>query len=246
MPPSKTYLVIFLIIGLAAASCQAVAPVSSPPTTQYWRVQYMPALAWMAPAFNLCIRQGPPGYALAVFERPASALDISQAEIILRWGAGTDTSGAPVELGSDDLVLVVNPQNPLQTLTASQIRNIFSGANHAWSDYSKANPNTIQVWSYPQGNEIRQYFEQALSPVDLLPPAHLAPDPNALRQAVAADPSAIGYLPGRWVDTSVRQLSIDGVSELSLRQPILAVTQATPQGAQKEWLLCLQRSIAQK
>jgi phosphate transport system substrate-binding protein len=246
MPLSKTRLVIFLLVGLAVAACQAAAPVSSPPTSQYWRVQYTPALAWMAPAFNLCIRQGPPGYALAVFERPASALDITQAEIILRWGAGTGMSGSLVELGSDDLVVVVNPQIPLQNLTASQIRNIFSGASHAWSDYSKANPDSIQVWSYPEGNEIRQIFEKALSPVDLLPSAHLAPDPNALREAVAADPAAIGYLPGRWVDSSVRQLAIDGTSALSLRQPILAITQAIPQGAQKEWLLCLQRWIAQK
>ncbi len=151
---------------------------------------------------------GPPGYALAVFERPASALDLTQAEITLRWGAPAETSGSLVELGADDLALVVNPHNPLQSLTASQVRDIFSGANHAWSDYSKASPDSIQVWSYPQGNEIRQYFEDALPAPDLLPSAHLAPDPKALRQAVAADPSAIGFLPGRWVDSSVRPLSI--------------------------------------
>ena len=136
--------------------------------------------------------------------------------------------------------------NPLQNLTGSQVRNVFTGTNQAWSDFSKGNANSIVVWSYPQGNEIRQFFEDALSPVDLLPSAHLAPDPHALRQSVAADPSAIGYLPGRWVDTSVRRLTLTNISENSLRRPILAATQATPQGAQKEWLLCLQRSIAQK
>jgi ABC-type phosphate transport system substrate-binding protein len=208
-------------------------------------VQYTPALAWLAPAFNLCIRQQP-GYALAVFERPASALDITQADITLRWGAGADSSGALVELGSDDLILVVNPHNPLQNLTGSQVRNIFSGSNLAWSDFSKGNTNSIVVWSYPQGSEIRQYFEDAFSPVDLLSSAHLAPDPNAMRQAVGADPSAIGYLPGRWVDSSVHPLSITGNSQLSLSQPILAAARTIPQGAQKEWLLCLQRSIAQK
>jgi len=41
-------------------------------------------------------------------------------------------------------------------------------------------------------------------------------------------------------------VAITDISDLSLRQPILAVTQAQPQGAQKEWLLCIQRSIAQK
>jgi len=102
------------------------------------------------------------------------------------------------------------------------------------------------VWSYLQGNEIRQFFEDALSPVDLLSSAHLAPDPNAMRQAVAADPSAIGYLPGRWVDSSVRPLSIAGSPAPSYASPSWAATQATPHGAQKEWLLCLQRSIAQK
>jgi hypothetical protein len=242
---SKFRLVIFLWIGLAMTSCQAGSPASSVPTPQYWRVQYTPALAWMAPVFNLCIRQQT-GFALAVFARPASAMDITQAEITLRWGAPVESSGALVDLGSDDLVIVVNPHNPVQNLTANQVSNIFSGASQTWSDLSKGNKNPIQVWSYPQGNEIRQYFEEAFAPVDLLPSAHLAPDPGAERQSVAADPSAIGYLPGRWVDSSVRPLSINGISETSLRQPILAITQTAPLEAQKTWLLCLQRSIAQK
>jgi hypothetical protein len=246
MSLSKTRLAMIGLVGLALVACQAAPSAASVPTPQYWRVQYTPALAWMAPAFNLCIRQGPPGYALAVFEKPASALDITQAEITLRWGAPAETSGSLVELGSDDLALVVNPHNPLQSLTGSQVKTIFSGTNRAWSDYSKGYANTIRVWSYPQGNEIRQYFEEAFAPLDLLASAHLAPDPNAMRQAVAADPSAIGYLPRRWVDSSVRQLTIADIPEPSLRQPILAITQITPQGAQKEWLLCLQRSIAQK
>jgi ABC-type phosphate transport system substrate-binding protein len=149
-------------------------------------------------------------------------------------------------LGSDDLVVVVNPQNPVHNLTGSQLRNIFSGASRAWSAYSKGKTNPIQVWVYPTGNEIRQYFEDALAPLRLNPSALLAPDPAAMRQAVAGDTSAIGYLPGRWVDSSVRQLSITDISELSLPQPILAITPTEPQGAQKEWLLCLQRSIAHK
>jgi ABC-type phosphate transport system substrate-binding protein len=245
VPPSKVRQLYFVLIGLALVSCQAATPSAPVPTPQYWRVQYTPALAWMAPAFNLCIRQQP-GFALAVFERPASTLDITQADITLRWGAAADSSGAQVELGSDDLVLVVNPQNPLQSLTGSQVRNIFSGTSRAWSDFSKGNVNSIVVWSYPQGSEMRQFFEDALSPVDLLSSAHLAPDPNALRQSVAADPSAIGYLPGRWVDSSVRPLLITGSPAPSLRQPILAATHTAVKGAQKEWLLCLQRSIAQK
>jgi hypothetical protein len=235
---------VYLVIGLATASCQAAPPVAVP-TPQSWRVQYTPALAWLAPEFNLCIRQQP-GYALIVSVKPASALDVAQADITLRWGAAAENTGYLAELGSDDLVVVVNPENPVHDLTASQIRNIFSGVSRAWSAYSKGNSNPIQVWVYPTGNEIRQYFESVLAPLRLNPSALLAPDPVAMRQSVAADLSAIGYLPGRWVDSSVRQLSITDISESSLRQPILAITPTEPQGAQKEWLLCLQRSFAQK
>ncbi len=234
----------FLVIGLAAACTQAAPPVIVP-TPQSWRIQYTPALAWMAPEFNLCIRQQP-GDALIVSEKPASALDVAQAQITLRWGAAPENTGYLTELGSDDLVVVVNPQNPVRNLTGSQIRDIFSGANRTWSAYAKGNPNPIQVWVYPTGNEIRQYFEKSLNPPRLNPSALLAPDPGVMRQAVAADPSAIGYLPGRWVNSSVRGLSIPDIAETSLRQPILALTSAEPQGTQKEWLLCLQRSIAQK
>jgi ABC-type phosphate transport system substrate-binding protein len=242
--PIWTQLAISLAMGLAAASCQGATP-APVPTPQYWRVQYTPALAWMSPDFNLCIRQQA-GYALAVSARPAAALDIGQAEISLRWGAAAESAGYLAEIGSDDLAAVVNPQNPVKNLSASQVTGIFSGAGRTWSTYSKSNSNPIQVWVYPAGNEIRQFFEEAFAPVSLNPAAHLAPDPAAMRQAVADDPSAIGFLPGRWVDSSVRQLPITGISETSLRQPILAITQTEPQGAQKEWLLCLQHSIAQK
>jgi ABC-type phosphate transport system substrate-binding protein len=238
-------LIIALVISQAITSCQAVTPPAIVPTPQFLRVQYTPALAWMAPEFNLCIRQQS-GYALVVFEKPASSLDITQAEITLRLGSPGGDSGYQAELGSDELVVVVNPQNSLQELTGSQVRDIFSGSSRTWSKVSKGNPNPIQVWTYPQGNEIRQYFEDALSPILLNPAAHLAPDPAAMQQAVAADPSAIGYLPVNWVDSSVRQLSIPDIAASSLRLPILAITQTEPQGAQKEWLLCLQHSIAQK
>jgi hypothetical protein len=58
---------------------------------------------------------------------------------------------------------------------------------------------------------------------------------------VAADPNAIGFLPAHWLDSSVRAVTIDGLS--SAAQPILALTTSTPKGTTRSWLLCLQSTI---
>jgi hypothetical protein len=38
-------------------------------------------------------------------------------------------------------------------------------------------------------------------------------------------------------------VTLSDVSKEALQQPILAITRAAPQGAQKAWLLCLQHAI---
>ena len=244
-PTSDHYipiLIILLLIILILSACVPATP-QSLPTPQIWQTQITPSVSWIGPAFNLCTRQQS-GIALSVDERPAQALNPDQADFTLRWGAPDHLDVNATEIATDELVLIVHPDNPIKSLDLSEIKAIFTGKSQKWSAFIKGNPGRIQVWTEASGSDVEQVFQSVLLQQPLTYPfAHLAPDPVAMRQSVAADSTTIGYLPRRWLDATVRAVQIKGVTPSELRQPVLVMRKTEPQGAQKDWLLCLQDTI---
>jgi hypothetical protein len=239
---SMDLLCIFFFLLLTLTGCMPATPPPLP-TPQVWQAQYTPSLSWIGPALNLCTRQQP-GIALTVAEKPAQALDPTQADFTLRWGAPEPLDTFAAEIGSDELVVIVHPGNLIKSLELSEIQAIFTGKSQKWSDFMKGNSDRIQVWTEAEGSDVQQVFQTVLLQQPLTYPfAHLAPDPPAMRQAVGTDPTTIGYLPRRWLDATVRPVQITGISASELRQPVLVLREKEPQGPQKDWLLCLQDAI---
>jgi DNA-binding transcriptional LysR family regulator len=239
---SKSLVIKLFFVITFLTACMPATP-QPLPTPQIWQAQFTPSLRWIGPALNLCTRQQP-GIALSIDERPAQALTPAQADFILRWGAPDTLKGYAVEIATDELVVIVHPDNPLDSLDLSEITAIFTAKTKSWSAFIKGNSGRIQVWTEADGSDVQQVFQSILLQQPLTNPfAHLAPDPMAMRQSVGADLNAIGYLPRRWLDSTVRAVQIKGISAASLRQPILVMRETGPQGAQKDWLLCLQESI---
>jgi hypothetical protein len=239
-PTSSVIKLIFVITFLTACMPATPQPL---PTPQLWQVQSTPTLRWIGPALNLCTRQQP-GIALSIDERPAQALNPAQADFTLRWGAPDTLNSYAVDIGTDELVVIVHPDNPVDSLDISEIKAIFTGKTQSWSAFIKGNSGRIQVWTEAYGSDVQQIFQSNLLQQPLTNPfAHLAPDPIAMRQSVGSDLTAIGYLPRRWLDSTVHAIQIKGIPAAILRQPILVMRETGPQGAQKDWLLCLQESI---
>ncbi|HEY9034628.1 MAG TPA: hypothetical protein VIN71_11870 [Pseudomonadales bacterium] len=115
------------------------------------------------------------------------------------------------------LAVIVHPdnQNPLDE---RQLRNIFLGKSQVFADGSEARPLDLA-----EGSEERQafvskvlrrtesslnaYWARMLFSSQGKPPKELK-DASAVKQAVAADPQAIGYLDAADVDDTVRVLMI--------------------------------------
>jgi ABC-type phosphate transport system substrate-binding protein len=121
---------------------------------------------------------------------------------------------------------------------------LFAGQVNQW-DAVGGSPQSVQVWIFPEGDDARQLFDSViLDGYQLTTVAQLAPDPQAMLEAVSDDPAAIGYLPRRWLKGNsgdkVRALPINQTLADSLRQPILALSGAEPEGAMRTLLICLQ------
>ena len=238
---------LWLLAVLIITACRP-APVPEIPkiTQQIWKLNYTPALSWLGPALSLCTFQQA-GTGLVVNELPAAALGTGQDSINFRWGAPDKLSGFPFVLGYDDLIIIVNAQNSIQNLSKSDLQDIFNGHIHSWTALKKVKAGStgdIQVWAYPEEDEAQALFESVvLQNTFSNKSASIAPDPGAMRGAVAANPAAIGILPARWLDKSIHAVNISDAIAETLRQPILAITPAEPSTGQKSWLLCLQRTI---
>ena len=93
----------------------------------------------------------------------------------------------------------------------------------------------IQVWTYAQGEDIQQIFEQNVmnnQPVTSL--ARLAVSAQNMLDSIANNAGSIGFMP--------RSLETGNVRDVYKipSEPVLAITKSQPEGELKDLLACLQ------
>jgi ABC-type phosphate transport system substrate-binding protein len=208
-------------------------------------VQATPALRWMGPLFQSCAQKN--GSSLVLDEVPADHLDPAAVDVAFRWGAPEPAPTFTAVLGTDELVFVVNPANPLPKMTIDDARALFAGKSDSWSQVIKARcascgpdfEGAVTVYVYPAGDDTRSAMEWAAAG----PATVLAPDPAAVKQAVAAERYSLGYLPRRWLDSSLKEVAVEGLTEAQLRLPLTALAAQEPQGSLRAWLGCVQDGL---
>jgi hypothetical protein len=73
--------------------------------------------------------------------------------------------------------------------------------------------------------------------------ALIAPGARQVRDSLSADPNAVGFLPRKWLDTSVKEILLTDISENAPQIPILAYTANNFDETLADWLICVQNRI---
>jgi DNA-binding transcriptional LysR family regulator len=245
--------VLACLILLITSACQPLTATLLP-TPEIVTIEYTPALSAWTAALNRCAISLPE-IGLVTQETPADRLDPARVDFALRFGAQPELAQKTLSpffaavVSSDEVVLVVNPSNPIATLTRQEISAIFSRQVIHWSDLDspKVTPQptdtglAIQVWSYPIGDDMRQLFDQVFMQGKIPSgETYLAPDSGAMLEALAKNPGAVGYLLKSQLNSSVHTIRITGIPASTLTQPIIALSSKEPQGFARQILLCLQ------
>ena len=237
-----------LLILTLLTACGA-PPTGTPlPTPQAVILAYTPELRSYANMLASCARQYP-DIAIYLNESVEAFVPDGKTNLVLALGTipASLRDWYATLLSTENLVVIVNQQNPLTRLSAMQMRAIWNGEITNWDAVGGA-AQPIEVWTYPPGSALRALFDSNILPGMLtMSYAWLAPDPQAMLESISADPYAIGYLPASWLDTIepelARQLHSvvlpDDLIE-NFRQPVLALTEAEPQGGLRTLLLCYQ------
>ena len=116
-----------------------------------------------------------------------------------------------IVIARDALAVIVNPENPVNGLSTAQIQGIFGGQIRSW-DALGGPPLPITVVGREAGSGTFSAFEELV--MRGKPTATLAlrqGSNGAIRQIIAQDPNAIGYISLGIVDPTVKALAIDSV-----------------------------------
>jgi len=114
-------------------------------------------------------------------------------------------------IAADGVVVVVNPDNPVTSLTMEEIAKIFTGEITNWSEVGGEDEEIVVVIR-EDGSGTRSTFEELVhKDVDPTDEALQKPSNGALKTTVAETPNAIGYIGLGYVDSTVQMVEVDGV-----------------------------------
>jgi phosphate transport system substrate-binding protein len=146
----------------------------------------------------------------------------------------------------DGIAIVVHRDNPLADLTLEQIKAIFSGQVTNWRQLGLPLDHAIDAISREEGSGTRGAFEELVMKKTPISDYCLVQDSNgAVRELVATDRYAIGYISVGLVDQRVKALRIEGVEPTAanvlthrygLRRPFLFLTKGEPQGTAQRFI----------
>jgi hypothetical protein len=230
----------WVLLALLTACQPAVS--TPPPTPAVLQVAYTPAVKAINESLHRCA-ENLPLIGLVVNEVPANQVDSMPVDLIFRLGMPEKAPDYAAVISWDEVILLVHPDNAITNLPGQMVSDIYSGKITRWNEAAQEGASQpIQVWSYPLGGELSQIFQAAfLGGGPPAAPTYLAPDSAAMLEAISKNPAAVGYLLKSQLNDSVHLVSLGGETSANLRQPVLALTQAEPQGNLRQLLLCLQQ-----
>jgi phosphate transport system substrate-binding protein len=160
-----------------------------------------------------------------------------------------------VPIARDAIAVIVHPENKVRDLTLTQIRKIFSGAVVNWKELGGP-PRPIVLFTREEGSGTREAFQKLVMEKEEINLGSLVQDSNgAIRQVVANDPNAIGYISLGLVNKQVKALRISDVEptvaniengSYTLVRPFLFVFNDKPAGEAKAFVDFVLSSKAQK
>jgi hypothetical protein len=210
------------------ASCTPTTPTIQ---AEPLRVQYtFAAQPWLAD-LNDCAG----GSVVDAQLRAADYLEIDTTELAIRIGVNSPIALPAYQIDTEDILVIVHPQNPINRLSAEDVRGLFSGSIQTWQELNGSD-EPVQVWVFAAGEDVQQVFEQtALGGTPVVSTARLATGPDEMAQAIADDVNAVGILTRHWKAGNVS----DAYTVVTV--PVLVILPAESQGAMTDLVACLQK-----
>jgi len=140
----------------------------------------------------------------------------------------------------DGIAIVVNPRNPIKDITLRQVRAVYGGKIRNWKQLGWID-RQIDAVTREEGSGTRGAFEElAMGKTDIHDSTMVQDSNGSVKEVVATDPYAVGFISLGVVDAKVKALSVDGsapkvenikAGKYRMVRPFLYLTVGEPEGA---------------
>jgi ABC-type phosphate transport system substrate-binding protein len=115
-------------------------------------------------------------------------------------------------IGWTGILIIVNPQNSLDSISSDRARKIFLGLIDRWEDLG-GSAGAIRCITYEPDIDIGNIFQRnVLAQSSIADGAIAVPTSSAMQQEIRKDRYSIGYIPGFDLSGDVHPLKIDQVT----------------------------------
>ena len=216
--------------GRNANSVVVAGSTSVQPFAEVLAQEYMT----LHPGVSIDVQGG--GSAAGIMATQSGTTDIGMSSRNLQ---GSETSLWSIEIARDGIAIIVNPKNPITGLTLQQVADIYDGKTTNWAQIG-GKKGEIDVFTREDGSGTRSSFESLVMGTSQIMARAMVENSNgAIRQLVADDPGAIGYISLGLVDGTVKALDLGGIvpsranvvnGTYNLSRPFLLLTLKPPVG----------------
>ena len=242
-PLKKMSVVVLCAAVVAGSGCgKKRAAVTCAGSTAFQSFAEKLAEEFMANRNDISVTVQGGGSAVGIQSTLSGAAQIGMADLVnLPPEAKALTS---IVVARDGIAIIVNPANPTANLTTEQLRGVFNGAIRNWKDVGGKDAPITAV-SREAGSGTRTSFEQIVTGISLTKDAIIQDSNGTVRETVANDANAIGYLTHGVVNAKVKALTLEGqdctveailAGKYKLVRPVFFLTKGPPDGAVKEFI----------
>jgi len=155
----------------------------------------------------------------------------------------------------DGLAIIVHPSNPIDDLPLEKVREIFAGRILSWKEVGGPD-RKIHVVTREEGSGTRGAFQEMVMHKERITKKAIVQDSNGtVREVVAADPYAIGYISLGLLEPRVKAIKLDGIEasyenvvrgKYKLIRPFILVTKGEPAGEARDFIQFILSEEGQK
>lgn len=192
------------------------------------------------------------GSAVGVQSALSGAADIGMADLVTLPPEAAGLS--QIVAARDGIAVVVHPDNPVGGLTLDQVRALFNGAMTNWREVGGPDA-PVTVVSREAGSGTRTSFEEIVGQIKLSPAALIQDSNGTIRETVANDRNALGYLSHGLINDRIKPVTVDGYEcsneaikrgDYKVVRPIFLLTRGEPQGLAGQFIAYIRSAEGQR
>lgn len=111
----------------------------------------------------------------------------------LRFAEARGIKPVPIIFGIDALAIIVNAQNPVDSLTVNDLGKIFRGDTQNWTETDGSN-SAISLYGRQSNSGTFLFFREKILGADYAPSLKQMNGTAQIVEAIATDPGGIGYV----------------------------------------------------